>query len=100
MANDPKPTSTAELVVAVLQFLQQFASAIMIMLLQLARSKQKQAENKLAYAEMKEKTRDEKDALDSRMATKSDRDVIVDFLNEPETPSSSPPATGKPDRAK
>ncbi len=96
MASDPKPTSTAELVVALLQFLKELASVSMIMLLQVARSKQKQAENKLAYAEMKEKTRDDKDALASRMATKTDRDVIVDFLNEPEAPSPSPPSAGKP----
>lgn len=96
MANDPKPSSTAELVVALLGFLQQFASAIMIMLLQLARSKEKQAENKLAYADMKEKIVDEKKELQSRMATKSDRDVVVDFLNEPEAPSPSSSYARKP----
>lgn len=90
-SEDPKPSSTAELMVALLDFIKQMGPALLIMLLQLAKSKEKQAENELAYANMKEKAADEKAELDSRMATKSDRDVLVDFLNEP-SPSSNPSA--------
>jgi len=84
-----KPLSTAQLGLSLLSFMEKFGLAVLIGLLELARIKQKKAENSYALEKTKAEVREKQDAVDKRMAEKSDRDVITDFLQSDDKGSGS-----------
>lgn len=76
-----KPISTAQLTLSAIGFIERFGFAIIVACLQWARIKQKKAEDKLAYIESEQIAKVAKDKLDEQNKGKSDRDIILGFVD-------------------
>lgn len=74
----------AQVVLAVLGFLEKLAVPLVMWLLELVRARQRTAESKVAYYEAKERADADKAKVDEKVAGKSSRRVILDFLGRKE----------------
>ena len=77
-----RPITTAQLALTAISFIERFGLAIIVTMLQWSRIKQKKAEDRLAYIGTKGKVDENNKQLDKKNEGKSDRDVILDFVND------------------
>ena len=78
--NQPKPTSTADLAIAILKFLQEVWGVVAVLLLGRARAKQRQAEDRTAVAETELEVVRATAEVEKANAKKDPADIIDNFL--------------------